>query len=369
MIYTGQQTIRIIFFIGSVFFFVLCHGCARSAFFGHSDASDNDSIPTSLNERSVSEKRPIDEGEGLPGYLTDTASLQVAFNGKNLTVSASAGSLRSDENQKASSIAVDIIEVEKSFVKLTRNSTDHDLLVSGGKLISSFSSNDDGSFSSTVTLEHPDVVVILRFSHSTDATVRIAQSPNQIELVSIVPAEPGSAHVLDQSRTIELFGKVSPLLAYASKEWHDAESGHVYAASYVLLHDKPANGSSYIWNSGDAAPQWITIDLGRNYELAKMNLKTAYAENTSCAAASEDNACHTTNHQIYGSRSEKDIDSNLLQLKSNLPQTGKTLETLVAEFSPPSDNGYIVRYVKVLTTKSASWIAWYEIEVYGVSEE
>ena len=97
------------------------------------------------------------------------------------------------------------------------------------------------------------------------------------------------------------------------------------------------------WVAPGFAPQWIQLDLGQLSTVSKLRLLTAQTPSG-----------HTT-HQIYGGPTPDN-----LSLLGTLD--GDTVNYQWLEFNTSAGN---VRYLKVLTTSSPSWIAWYEIEVYG----
>ena len=102
---------------------------------------------------------------------------------------------------------------------------------------------------------------------------------------------------------------------------------------------------SSVWNSGGAAPQWVQIDLGQNYSVSRIRLNVTQSPSG------------TAIHQIYmGSQPQP---TTLVYTFNQFTQDQQWLDQ---PFSP-SVSG--VRYVKVLTTSSPSWVAWYEIELYG----
>jgi hypothetical protein len=97
------------------------------------------------------------------------------------------------------------------------------------------------------------------------------------------------------------------------------------------------------WNSGSGPEGWIQIDLGQVQTISSIRLTVAqYPEGQ-------------TLHQIWGGESES-------TLKLLHEFNGHTSEFQVLEFRPtiPIEN---IRYIRVVTTQSPSWVAWREIEV------
>jgi RHS repeat-associated protein len=103
------------------------------------------------------------------------------------------------------------------------------------------------------------------------------------------------------------------------------------------------NSTSSFWSSGGPAQQWIELDLGTTYTISKIRLLVNQLPNGA------------TTHQIYGGPTTGSL--SLLGTLSGTTQNGQWLQ-----FDTATTN---VRYVRVTTTSSPSWVAWSEIEVYG----
>ena len=99
-----------------------------------------------------------------------------------------------------------------------------------------------------------------------------------------------------------------------------------------------------LWNSGNYAPQWIEIDLGKGSTVVGLRLLTAQLP------------VGDTTHVVLFSN---DGDVIAERTFSGYTETEQWLE---AWFEAPF-NG--VKTLRVTTTASPSWVAWYEIEVYG----
>lgn len=114
------------------------------------------------------------------------------------------------------------------------------------------------------------------------------------------------------------------------------------------LPDEPAenavDGGWPQWGSGDDAPQWIEIDLGAVHDLGSVRLTVAQYP------------AGPTTHEVYGGATSP--AATLLHTFS-----GDTAESdiLFHEFAAPP----AVRYLRVLTTASPSWVSWREIEAFG----
>ena len=108
------------------------------------------------------------------------------------------------------------------------------------------------------------------------------------------------------------------------------------SAAFVFDHDpqKP-------WNSGGFAPGWIQLDLGQPTTITRVRLLTAQ------------NPPGPTSHQILGG----------LTPDSLTPLGALDGDTADSQWLELQVKGH-VRYLKVETLKSPSWVAWGEIEVY-----
>jgi hypothetical protein len=100
------------------------------------------------------------------------------------------------------------------------------------------------------------------------------------------------------------------------------------------------------WSSGAYPEQWIDIDLGAPVEVGRVRLFISQYPDGS------------TTHKILTRATTGD------PWDLQYTFTGNTVDNQVLEHSP-SSAWTNVRYVRVDTTASVSWVAWKEIEVYG----
>jgi hypothetical protein len=114
-----------------------------------------------------------------------------------------------------------------------------------------------------------------------------------------------------------------------------ASSGSETAA-FAIDHDLQKG-----WNSGTSAPAWIQLDFGQPTEVARLRL---YTEQTPPGP---------TVHQILGGTTPDNLAS--LGTLDGDTATEQWLELQV--------KGQ-VRYLRIVTVKSPSWVAWREIEAY-----
>ena len=89
-------------------------------------------------------------------------------------------------------------------------------------------------------------------------------------------------------------------------------------------------------------PQWIQLDLGEPTTVSGVLLDVGQTPDG------------PTIHQIYGGPTPENL--KLLDTLNGNTYDGQWLELKVAAND--------IRYLKIVTTKTSSWIAWREIEVY-----
>jgi len=128
----------------------------------------------------------------------------------------------------------------------------------------------------------------------------------------------------------------------------DVGTGSPVATASASLSDSPASNAidgniETIWNSGAGPEQWIQIDLGKPSTVSAIRLHVSqYPEGE-------------TTHQLWVG-----ADANNLTLIHEF--SGFTRDFDMLEFAPstPLTN---IRYIRIVTTKSSSWVAWREIEI------
>lgn len=102
------------------------------------------------------------------------------------------------------------------------------------------------------------------------------------------------------------------------------------------------------WNSGGFPPASIDLDLGTTHAVTRVRLRVNQSPDGN------------TTHEIYGGPS-----LSSLALLSTLSGFTTVFTWLEASFSPAASN---VRFLRVRTTVSPSWVGWFEIEVDGAAE-
>lgn len=106
------------------------------------------------------------------------------------------------------------------------------------------------------------------------------------------------------------------------------------------------NNVNTVWSAGDFAQQYIQADLGKNYSISQIRLNVAQTPNG------------PTTHQIYVA-----LTVDTLRLIGTLNKRTDDGEWL--EFNNSASN---VRYIRIHTVDSPSWVAWREIKVYKGAE-
>ncbi len=124
-------------------------------------------------------------------------------------------------------------------------------------------------------------------------------------------------------------------------------------ASAQLLNDHPEyavdGNPGTIWNSGANAPQWIQIDLGMLATITQIRLTIAQSPDG------------RTIHDIFLGSSPSNM--TLIHHFDGDTSDNQTLEFNLL-FPLPG-----IRFIKVLTSESPSWVAWKEIEINGEKGE
>lgn len=107
--------------------------------------------------------------------------------------------------------------------------------------------------------------------------------------------------------------------------------------------EQAVDGNPWPWNSGDGPPQWIQIDLLKPATIKLIRLTVAqYPDGQSV-------------HRVWGGDAQGKF-SLLHEFK------GLTKDNQVLEYVPP--RALIgIRYIKVETVESPSWVSWKEIEI------
>ncbi len=128
---------------------------------------------------------------------------------------------------------------------------------------------------------------------------------------------------------------------------HNLALGRPAQASRYLS-DQPPSGAvdgstSQWWGAGDFAPQWIRIDLGKPSTIGLIRLVVTQSP------------AGNTLHEVWGGETADQLQ--LLHTFESYTSDGQVLE-----YKPgsPLEN---IRFIRVITRKSPSWVGWREIEV------
>jgi len=98
------------------------------------------------------------------------------------------------------------------------------------------------------------------------------------------------------------------------------------------------------WNSGGEAPQWIEIDLGRAERVREIRLVVSQTPEG------------LTRHQIWVGQ-----DTASYRLQMEIARRTRDRQVLAVPVTDPTP----VRFIKVVTVSSPSWVGWREIEIVG----
>lgn len=140
-----------------------------------------------------------------------------------------------------------------------------------------------------------------------------------------------------------------PSASSASMAMPSTPAPVVATASQSLPDHPPADaidGSTDTWwGAGSGPEQWIQLDLGSPTRVSRIRLVISQFPEGE------------TDHQLW-------VGAQVNSLTMVHEFKGTTADLGVLEFIPPSPLADI-RYVKIVTTQSPSWVAWREIEVTG----
>ena len=122
------------------------------------------------------------------------------------------------------------------------------------------------------------------------------------------------------------------------------------ATASASLPDQPPSAAvdgdpETVWNAGGAATQWVQLDLGSVFDLDRLILLPAQSPEG------------PTVHQVWG----RDV-TGVYRLLHEF--RGSTADGVSLDVSPVSYWSGI-RYLKIETTESPSWVAWREIAAFG----
>ena len=121
----------------------------------------------------------------------------------------------------------------------------------------------------------------------------------------------------------------------ASKETSDSPAGNA-------IDGAPGT----VWISGGGPPQWIEVDLGQPSDVAAIELVVAQSPDG------------PTRHRIL-------IGPRRTDLREVAVLRGQTADGQTLTFDVSAAAGRDVRFVRVETSVSPSWVAWREIRVFG----
>jgi hypothetical protein len=125
--------------------------------------------------------------------------------------------------------------------------------------------------------------------------------------------------------------------------WYCTRYGSIVDQTNSLID--PDN-SGLGWHSAAFAPQYIQLDLSEKYQISCVRLKVDMSPHGQ------------THHSLWAG----DNLNQLRVVKELINETAPNRPWLNLTFNPPLDE---VRYLRLTTTTSPSWIAWGKFLVYG----
>ncbi|MDQ7064218.1 MAG: T9SS type A sorting domain-containing protein [candidate division KSB1 bacterium] len=151
------------------------------------------------------------------------------------------------------------------------------------------------------------------------------------------------------NKVLSVTGRPDPCMAGSFDFFEDNLALHKPVTASSSLPDQPAEHAvdgwmNTNWGAGAHPPQWIEIDLESPVNIAILRL------------AVEQFPAGNTRHRIWGKTNSGD-PYNLLHEFSGFTQSGDILQ----QTAGPSWSN--VRFIKVETVESPSWVSWSEIEI------
>lgn len=107
------------------------------------------------------------------------------------------------------------------------------------------------------------------------------------------------------------------------------------------------------WNAGDVGPQWIELDLQKRVNITRIRLLV------------EQSPDGDTHHQILARAHEQSEQFRLLDELKGSTVSGEFIEVVPNGSEAARNQWNDVQFIRILTLKSPSWIAWREIEIFG----
>ena len=122
-------------------------------------------------------------------------------------------------------------------------------------------------------------------------------------------------------------------------------------AASAAMADSPATSAvdgdpATLWNAGQYAPAWIEVDLGQAVAVSEIRLMVAQSP------------AGLTEHRIWG----RVVNAGELVLLGTL--SGETADSQMLQLTSPG-TWPAIRWLRVETSDTPSWVAWREIEVAG----
>lgn len=146
--------------------------------------------------------------------------------------------------------------------------------------------------------------------------------------------------------TFALMGSYSSRLVHASS---NLARGRAVTTSSTHPSSSPSNAvdgdPTTAWNAGHHPPAWIEIDLGASFSIDQVRLLVEQTPNG------------PTVHNVYFGDANRTF--TLVEVLSR-----RTSDSEILSFAPNTAR-QSVRFVRIETTASPSWVAWNEIEVWG----
>lgn len=132
---------------------------------------------TSTQTDPTNKPRVGDDGEGVPGYLTDPNTVDVALEGTLATYLAPAGSIVGADGKAAGQVLIAALSIDRNVLS-TILSTTEPVVFLNGELRGRSLSSPDGSFRLSFELKGDDPIVLRFGENAASPAIRIERSPS-----------------------------------------------------------------------------------------------------------------------------------------------------------------------------------------------
>jgi len=149
---------RLLICVGLVWILV---SCSKTPFLGGSGSNGVLKKEQRDSEATRQETgKPSDNGEGVPGYLTDPTNITVWIDRNSVSVTAGAGTIETDSGDGTSRVPYSIWQVPRELLEMSYGSSASELTLSGVRVATGYAAAD-GSFAAQFDKVNDDPLVFI----------------------------------------------------------------------------------------------------------------------------------------------------------------------------------------------------------------